>query len=159
MNRPICAALLLATALPSLAACGAEPAAQTVAETGIPGLAASNARLVLPAVSGNPAGVYFDLANTGERGVAVRKATVAGAGSAQIHGTMEFSGEMTMGETGPQSVLPGQTIKFEPGALHVMAFDLDPATKAGDSVTITLTAAGGKTMEFDAEVRAAGDER
>ncbi|MEE4289976.1 MAG: copper chaperone PCu(A)C, partial [Erythrobacter sp.] len=55
---------------------------------------------------------------------------------------------------------PGGTSKtFEPGGLHIMAFDLDESIKPGDSVEVTLKISGGKTHKFDAEVRAAGDDR
>ncbi len=158
MMKPIYAALLLA-GTSSLAACSGEAEAPAEAEQGIAGLEVTDARLVLPPVSGNPAAIYFNLANKGDRGIAIRTASVEGAASAQIHGTMEWSGEMTMGESGPQSVQPGDTLTFEPGALHVMAFDLGPEIKEGGTVEVTLTAAGGKTMSFPAEVRAAGDER
>jgi len=156
MKKPIYAAVLLGAA--ALASCGGETAAPA-AEQGIPGLEVKDARLVLPPVAGNPAALYFDLVNTGEKGIAIRTAAVEGAASAQIHGTMEYSGEMTMGETGPQSVQPGETLRFEPGALHVMAFDLGPEIEEGGATEVTLTAAGGKTMSFTAEVRGAGDER
>lgn len=160
MLKPIYAALIAAAGISSLTACsGGADEAEAPADAGIAGLEVSNARLVLPPVSGNPAAVYFDLANTSDRGIAVRTAAVEGAKSAQIHGTMEWSGEMTMGETGPQSVQPGGTLSFEPGGLHVMAFDLAPDVKEGGTAEVTLTAAGGKTMTFPAEVRGAGEER
>ena len=161
MTRSLVAAVLLSGTAFVLAACGggADEAATAEADAGIPGLAVENAKLVLPAVTGNPGAIYFDLVNEGDRNYAIRKAEVEGAGRAEIHGTMEYSGEMTMGETGPQTVQPGETLRFEPGALHVMAFDLGPEVKEGGSVEVTLTAAGGKTMSFPAEVRDAGDER
>lgn len=158
MPKPIYAALLL-TASAALVGCGGDAEPPAPVETGIAGLEVKDARMVLPPVSGNPAAIYFELANTGDRGIAIRTAAVEGAASAQIHGTMEWSGEMTMGETGPQSVQPGQTLAFEPGGLHVMAFDLGPEVQEGGQVEVTLTAAGGKTMSFDAAVRGAGDER
>lgn len=159
MMKPIYAALLLAGTSFGLAACSGGTEAPVEAEPGIVGLEVKDARLVLPPVSGNPAALYFDLANTGGSGIAIRTAAIEGAASAQIHGTMEYSGEMTMGETGPQSVQPGETLRFEPGGLHVMAFDLGPEVKEGGKVEVTLTAAGGKTMRFPADVRGAGDER
>lgn len=160
MMKPVFAVLLAGAAGLSLTACsGGADEAEAPPEAGIAGLEAKNARLVLPPVAGNPAAVYFDLANTSDKGIAVRTAAIEGAGSAQIHGTMEYSGEMTMGETGPQSVQPGDTLAFKPGGLHVMAFDLAPEVKEGGTVEVTLTAAGGKTMTFPAEVRGAGDER
>lgn len=160
MKMPIYAALLFCGTSLGLAACSSGDApVETEEANKVQGLEVSNARLVLPPVGGNPAAVYFDLANVGDRGIAIRNADVEKAGSAQMHGSMEMSGEMTMGETGPQSVQPGNKLIFEPGGLHVMVYDLDPGVSAGGSVDVTLIAAGGKTLTFPAEVRAAGDER
>ena len=151
----IAAALALGTL--SLTACGGEPAADEAPE-GVPGLQASNARLILPAVEGNPAALYFELSNGGDSGVAVRSAFVEGAGSAQIHDVMEYDGAMQMNETGPQVVPAGGTLSFAPEGLHVMAFDV-AGLEPGDTTEVTLTAAGGDKLSFEAEVRGPADDR
>lgn len=158
MFKPLCAAILLAGTSLTLAACGNDAETPTAANDAA-GLAIANARLVLPAVEGNPGAVYFDLTNDGDRSVAVSKAEVEGAGRTEIHGTMEWSGKMEMSETGPQTVAKGATLKFEPGGLHVMAFDLKPELVAGGETSMTLGVAGGKSTTFKVPIQAAGDDR
>ena len=159
MFKPIIAAALLTGSSLVLAACGGTETAAPTATDDAAGLAISNARMVLPAVAGNPAAIYFDLENKGDRGVAVRKAQVDGAGRTEVHGTMEWDGKMEMSETGPQAVQAGETLKFEPGGLHVMVFDLSPDLVAGSTTAMTLTVAGGKAATFDVPIQAAGDDR
>ena len=53
----------------------------------------------------------------------------------------------------------GTKIAFEPGGYHVMAFELAPEVRPGSKVEVTLTVSGGDKYSFEAEVRAAGDER
>ena len=43
--------------------------------------------------------------------------------------------------------------------LHVMAMEPDAGLEPGDKVTVTLTMSGGATQVFEADVRAAGEER
>ena len=153
------AAILLVSPLGLTACSPGEAESETSPGANPTGLAVTDARLVLPAVSGNPGAVYFNLANEGERNVAVRSASVEGASNAQMHDTMEWSGEMTMGEMGPMTVEAGDTVAFEPGGMHVMAFDLDPSLEPGGTTAMTLTVAGGKTVTADVQIVAAGDDR
>ena len=153
------AALALTIAPLSLAGCsgGAEEQAAPAADE-IP-LAVSNARLMLPAVSGRPGAIYFDVANSGDRDYVIRRADVDKVGRAELHGSMEIDGQMMMDSVGQVLVEAGDTTSFEPGGFHVMVFDPDPALTAGSSTDMTVTLVGGKTMTFPVEVRAAGDER
>jgi len=144
----------------ALAGCAEEaPPAPEAVEGVFPGLEITNARLVLPPVSGNPAAIYFDATYAGERGISITGAEVAGAESATVHAMMEYDFEMTMAEAGPIAIRGGETQTFEPGGLHVMAIGLDESVDAGDTAEVTLKISGGKTHRFDAEVRAAGEER
>lgn len=144
----------------SVAACGGSdaPVAQ-VEEAGVPGMSADNARLVLPPVAGNPAAIYFDLAYDGDRNLAIRGASVAGAESAMLHDYGEFEGKKQMMEAIDIVVRKGDKLKFEPGTRHVMAFGLPEDLAAGDSVDVSVRVSGGKEFTFPAEVRAAGEER
>lgn len=158
--RTLFAAVALTVGTLSLAACsGGADAPAADAEANPTGLTISNARMMLPPVAGNPAAIYFDLKNEGTRAVAVRRADVADAGSAQMHDVMEYGGEMTMAEGGPTTVPAGGTVKFEPGGKHVMVFDLSSELKAGASTEMTLTVAGGDKVSFPVPVQAAGADR
>lgn len=143
----------------ALGACGEAEAPVEVVEGVVPGLKVSNARMMLAPVSGNPAAVYFDVVYEGERGISISGAEVAGAGSATVHDMMEYNFEMTMAEAGPIALTSGAERKFEPGGLHVMAFEPSEDLVAGGTAEVTLKISGGKKHKFDAEIRAAGDER
>ncbi len=145
----------------SLALTACEQEAETVAppEGVVPGLEVTNARMVLPPVSGNPAAVYFDVVYNGERGVSISGASVEGAASATVHDMMEYDFEMTMAEAGPVALPGGEAKTFEPGGLHVMAFELAEGIEPGGTAEVTLNISGGAKHKFDAEIRAAGDER
>ena len=143
----------------ALAGCAEEAPAPVAVEGVYPDLEIANARLILPPVSGNPAAVYFDALYKGERGISITGAEVAGAASAEVHATMEYNFETTMAEAGPIALRGGETVTFEPGGLHIMAMQLGDTIKPGDTVEVTLKIVGGKTHTFQAEVKAAGDER
>jgi hypothetical protein len=151
------APLALAIGSLALGACSNEPEAAAVADD--VALEVSNARLMLPAVEGNPGAIYFDVKNTGDRNYAIRRADVAGASNAELHGSMEMEGQMMMDSVGQILVNSGETESLEPGGFHVMVFDLEPTLEAGGTTDMTLTVVGGKIKTFPVEIRAAGDER
>jgi copper(I)-binding protein len=143
----------------ALVACSQSDQETTAVDENPTGLTVSNARLLLPPVAGNPAAVYFELKNEGERAVAVRRADIADAKSASMHDMMEYNREMTMADMGPMTIKQGETIKFEPGGKHVMAFGLSPELKAGGRTEMTLTIAGGDKVSVEVPVQPAGAER
>ncbi|HYD24320.1 MAG TPA: copper chaperone PCu(A)C [Croceibacterium sp.] len=157
MKRRLWTAAALGLATIGLAACSEAPAP---VEEGAPeapdGIAVANGRLMLPAVAGNPAAVYFDVSNSGADNRMIRAASVAGAGRSMMHTT---DAEAGMQETLQVMVPPGETVKFEPGGTHVMAMDLADTVTAGGEAEVTLTFVGGDKVSFPAAVRAAGDER
>ncbi len=142
-----------------LSACGEAEVAEAPVEGVVDGLEVTNARLVLAPVSGNPAAVYFDVAYNGTNGIAISGAEVAGAANAEVHNTFEYNFETTMNEAGPLALPSGASETFEPGGKHIMAFELDESITEGTSTEVTLKISGGKRHKFDAEVRAAGEER
>jgi len=143
-----------------LGACSEEQEAAPAPVDGVvPGMTVENGRVVLAPVSGNPAAVYFDLAYDGERALSLYDAEVAGTGEAMIHQTVVEPGQNRMVESVPIPLRPGDSIEFKPGDYHVMAMDVSPELEAGGTTEVTLKLSGGGTHKFDAEVRAAGDER
>lgn len=155
MKRRIWIALALAGAALGPAACEEQPAAPETAPEAPEGISVSNARMLLPAVAGNPAAVYLDLANSSERPRVIRAVSVEGAGSAVLHETTETGMLETLQVVAPA----GETLSFAPGGLHVMASDLADTIVAGGEAEVTVTFAGGDKVSFPADVRAAGDER
>lgn len=152
------AALGLGTAM--LAGCGEQEAAEAEpAAEEVPGVTVSNARLILPAVAGNPGVMYLDIAYEGDRGLSLRALEVEGAASATFHTYGEWNYETIMQEMAPLPVQPGDSVSFAPEENHGMVFELDDSVKAGGTVNGTLVFGGAKRHAFEAEVRAAGDER
>lgn len=148
--KRLAALLLIATA--ALAACG-QPAEQAAtAPDAKPGLTLSGARLVLPAVKGNPAGGYFTLVNGGEKPVTLAAVSVSGAARAELHETV---GE-TMSALAKLEVKPGETVEFKPGGKHVMAFELEPGLAAGGVGEITLTFADGDKVSAPLKLESRG---
>lgn len=147
-------AFALGLAALGLAGCGqsAEPAAQAAGS----GIAVTNGRMVLNAVSGNPAAIYFDLANNGERAITVRGASVANAESAMLHDYQEWDRQMVMGEMAPLSLQPGDTVSFAPGGKHIMAMGVSPQLQAGGTTEVTLNLLGGDTHSFPVSILPAG---
>lgn len=157
MKSPFFASVALALAGIALTACGEKPAppAQT---DGIPGVEASNGRLVLPAVSGNPGVLYFDIINNSDEPAALRKVEIGGVGEAMMHETVTTGGVAQMVPMAPLPLVKGEMIKFEPGGKHVMAMGVDAALKPGMTTEVTLTFAGGDKASFDAMVEAPGGD-
>jgi len=151
MKRGIWIAAALGIAATGLAGCGEQPeqaeAAPAAAEFSI-----ADARLMLPAVAGNPGALYFEVKNDGTKNRMLRAVSVAGAGSATMHSP-------TMDELPQVPVPPGGSAKFAPEEQHVMAMSLADTVTAGSQAEVTLTFVGGDTFKFPAEVRAAGEER
>ncbi len=154
-------AAVAAVAMLGLAACEGEAEAPVAQQSPgqVQGMSISNARMVLAPVAGNPAAIYFDLSYEGDKGLTIRKAEVAEAKSAMMHDYGEYDFKVQMMEALPIALKKGTKVAFEPGGLHVMAMEPDPALKPGDKVTVTLTMSGGATQVFQADVRAAGEER
>ncbi|GMN01475.1 hypothetical protein MTsPCn3_02050 [Erythrobacter sp. MTPC3] len=155
-NIAMAAALASAAAL---TACSGEAEAPVAVEGEVPGMSIDNARMVLNAVEGNPAAVYFDLTYSGDRGLTIRKAEVAGAGSTTLHDFGEYDFKVQMMEALPIAISNGSEVAFEPGGLHVMAFEPSADLKAGGTAEVTLTVSGGGTHTFKADIVPAGDPR
>jgi len=153
--KSIYAAVALGLGTVVLGGCSEEPA--ETKEAASP-LSATDGKLFLPAVEGNPAAVYFNLKNDSDRAIAVRRADVDGAARAELHDYMEYD-DTEMGSIGMVTIEPGDTVAFEPGKKHVMAFDVSPDLKPESVTSVTLTMAGGDTMSFDVDVLPADAER
>ena len=158
MNRVRLTALPLAVILTALALSGCKPADQpevqatSAAPETKPRVSAANARVVLPAVPGNPGAAYFTLDNQSTVVVSVASVTVDGAGKSEIHtGLNGKMSPVTRADAEPRTQL-----NFEPGKLHVMLFDLGNL-KAGGETELTMTFSDGDKLSIPAKVQAMGD--
>ncbi|MEM7778917.1 MAG: copper chaperone PCu(A)C [Pseudomonadota bacterium] len=153
------AALILSASM-VLSGCGDDPApVATSVEGVIEGITVENARVVLAPVEGNPAALYFDFIYEGERRFSLDRFSVAQAESAVMHAFSEYGGQMTMMEAVPVAVRSGEKVEFKPGDLHVMVMGPSPELTPGSTTEVTMKVSGGDTHVFEAEVRAAGEER
>ncbi|WP_088308375.1 copper chaperone PCu(A)C [Novosphingobium sp. B 225] len=118
-----------------------------------PGVAVSGGTLVLPAVKGNPGVAYFDVANSDAKAVALAAVAVDGAAKAEMHQTSGGS----MAPVDRVEIDPNTSVKFAPGALHVMLFDLDPKLATGGSAEMTLTFADGDKISAPLSIKSAGE--
>ena len=140
----------------ALAACGGakdeEKAAPTAAPEAKPGISISAGKMILPAVSGNPGGVYFTLENGGEAKVAIASIAIDGVGKTEVHETV--GGQMKPVER--LDVEGKSTLKFERGGLHVMAFELDGKLQAGGTTEMTVTFSDGDKVSAPLKLESMG---
>lgn len=95
--------------------------------------------LVAPA-PGSPAVLYLWVTNPTSRADTVTGVRVADADSAQMHRTMAMGkGMEQMMPEAALGVPAHDTVKFAPGALHIMVFGLAAKVAPGDSTAVTLT--------------------
>ena len=144
--------LLAVLATATLGACkGADQpeAAASSAPEGKPGVTVSGARLVLPAVAGNPGAAYFSLDNQSKSVVGIASAAVTGAGKTEIH-------TVDMKAVDHAEAEPGTTLKFEPGQIHVMVFDVSADLKAGSETELTVIFTDGDKVSVPAKIEAMG---
>lgn len=142
----------------TLSAC-AEEAAEPIVEDSdcVDGIEISGAWLSSPAIPGDPAAVYFNIANTGEANRMIRGADVEGSSSAMLHQTSEWNLEPSMDELLQLDVPAGESIDFNPETYHVMAMQTAEDMEVGGTSEVTLTFIGGDKCSFPAEIRAPGD--
>ena len=131
-----------------------EPAAQAskAAPAGKPGITIAGGRLALPAVAGNPGAAYFQIDNSAGANVAIAAIAIAGAEKTEVHQT---AGN-TMGKVDSVEIAPSTSLKFEPGKLHVMVFNLGPTLKPGGTTEMTITFADGDKSSAPLQIEAAG---
>jgi copper(I)-binding protein len=160
MKTAVFAPLALVLGMLALAACDSQPqqAAARPNSQAPEGVSITDARLVLPAVKGNPGAVYFTVHNDSSNPETISGAAVKGAKSAMIHRSAMAYGVASM-DMVPQVTVPASgTLAFEPGGLHVMAMELDDSLAKGGTAEVSLTF-GSNRADFPAEILAAGDAR
>ena len=151
------AAIAAAIAALALGGCG-QAKQQPVAEKTMaapdtkPGIALAGARLVLPAVAGNPGAAYFQIDNSAGASIVIAGIAIDGADTTEVHQTIGDA----MTSVDSVEIAPGTSMKFEPGQLHVMVFKLDPNLKAGGNTEVTVTFADGDKVSAPMKIEAAG---
>ena len=110
-------------------------------------------RLVLPAVKGNPAALYFTIANKAKTDLVITSVHVESAKETMMHETV--GGTMNMLDT--VTVPAGGAVAFAPGGKHVMVMGLSPAiTKDSEQPYVTFQFKDGSKEAVPFKVEAAG---
>jgi periplasmic copper chaperone A len=99
------------------------------------------------------AAAYLTLRNVSANPVIVTSVQSPLAGHAMIHETTVQEGQSRMRPHEQLVIAAGKTVKLEPGGLHVMLHDLTKPLSVGQSVPLTITLAGGGTLQVTAQVR------
>jgi periplasmic copper chaperone A len=103
-------------------------------------------------------GGYAVITNTGSMPDRLVGGSLTAAGRVEIH-RMTMEGDvMEMGPVeGGLEIKPGQTVKLEPGGLHIMFMDLAASLKQGEMVkgTLSFERAGTVPVEFAIDAIAA----
>ncbi|MFS0848720.1 copper chaperone PCu(A)C [Novosphingobium panipatense] len=162
MKRALPLSLIASFALVmSITGCGKEPDSPTenneataLGPNAKPGIAASDARMVLPVIAGRPAAVYFTIRNNAAEPVTIAGVHVAGAENAEMHETKGG----TMRKVDSLPLEPGASMVFAPGGLHVMAFNLSPDLKTGSRGELTVTFSDGDKISMPLELTTMGGD-
>ena len=145
--RTLTGSLLAATAL--LAACGSDdpaPASDSVTMT--------DTWSRQPVEGQSTSAFYGVLTNDGGELATAVAATSDVSDTVELHEVvMNDDGTMTMRERdGGYEIAAGESITLEPGGLHIMLLDIDPATYP-DTVDVTIEFDDGSTIDVSGEVR------
>ncbi|MEM7670633.1 MAG: copper chaperone PCu(A)C, partial [Pseudomonadota bacterium] len=95
---------------------------------------------------------YFTLANSGEAPRQLIGVSAEGYAMAHVHKTEVKDDIATMSSVDLIEIAPGQTVAFEQGGLHIMLMRPEAAKAEGDTVSLTLEFANGKTLSVAAKV-------
>ena len=156
--RYFAAAALCLSAI-SLASCGQSEQEVPADPEAVEGLSIENTRMILPAVSGNPAAVYFDLSYEGDSTPTLAAVAVEGAAMTMMHEYGEKDFKVQMIEMEPLELTKGVAVAFEPGGRHVMAMDVSSELSAGGKTEVTFIMASGDKTTVVADIVGAGEER
>ena len=111
--------------------------------------------VTLPAVAGRPGAAYFTIrtnhAPTRLTGIASPR-----VGRIELHETVQQNGVSQMRPVADAAFSPDAPLVFAPGGRHAMLFDLDPALRAGDRLSLSFSFDGVPAVTVEAEVRGPG---
>jgi copper(I)-binding protein len=99
------------------------------------------------------AAVYLTLRNPSTKTIVIGGVGSCVARPAMIHETKTESGQSRMRPHEQLVVPPGETVKLEPGGLHVMLHGLTQPVAVGQSVPLVLLLDGGGKVQVAAVVR------
>jgi len=107
------------------------------------------------APGGKNAAAYFEIANTGTRTRWIRNADSEIANHVLLHRTeIDGNGVARMRSVSASGIElgPGESLRFEPGGLHVMLIDIQQPLEVGDEFELQLSLDGGAVENLRVKV-------
>jgi copper(I)-binding protein len=108
----------------------------------------------MPPGSPNTA-AYLSLSNTSAEAIKVIGVSTSAATRVEVHRSQNEGGVWRMQALQALSVAAGETLALEPGATHLMVFDLTQVLREGEQIKFVLQLQGGEKVPFTATVRSA----
>lgn len=112
----------------------------------------------LPAVVGGAATAYFTIRGS-RHDTRLIDVQTALAGRVELHSSMSDGSMASMRQLTGVEVPANGVVKFTPGGMHAMIFNLDTAVTAGTSVPLRFDFSDGTTAEAEAKSVRAGDDK
>ena len=104
--------------------------------------------------SASNAAFYMDIRNSGQEDDSLVEASVGICGKTELHmSAIDENGVMSMRQVQAIDILDGETVKLEPGGLHIMCIDRQVELNLGDRFPITLLFAGVGEQTVEAEIQ------
>jgi copper(I)-binding protein len=98
--------------------------------------------------------VYFSVTNVGSKADRLIAISTPIAGKVQMHESRQVQGVVQMRAVTSIECLPGQTVKSQPGGLHVMLLDLTQPLAAGAQFPLLLQFRDAGTLTVQVQVGA-----
>ncbi|HUG97924.1 MAG TPA: copper chaperone PCu(A)C [Gammaproteobacteria bacterium] len=94
---------------------------------------------------------YLSLHNPGPEPLVVVGVESPLFGSIEMHGTVVEDGMARMRHQETVTVAPGETVRFEPGGLHLMLMQAAEEIPASGTIELSLLLEGGERLDFAAQ--------
>jgi copper(I)-binding protein len=107
-------------------------------------------RLLPPGVPNTAA--YFSIQNNSDTIKVLVGASANFASKAEIHNHIMVNDMMSMQQQSEVVILPGESVQFSPGGLHIMLFGLKKPLQEGQSVFFSLQTKEGESISITAKV-------
>ncbi len=124
----------------------------TPVETGGLPIDISNVSIRTPMIGQDKSEAYFTIANNTEKDIEIVSASSDIAKSIQFHiDSKDINGNANMQPINSIKIAPHSKFDLAPGGTHFMLFGIKNGVKNGDSGTITIKFADGKSMALSAQ--------
>ncbi len=97
---------------------------------------------------------YFQLTNNSDHSVVLVGVSASFAHHIEMHETANVNGTMQMRPVKAIEVLPGQSLEFAPGGLHLMIMGLQEHAMHSENLMMTFQFQDGSTVSSEAQLSA-----